>query len=147
MSMKCYQMSKRSQMSTFETDIKAFHLKFQFHQLSVFDKRRLKARAAFIEEERRELEAAIQSGNIEEVADALVDVVYVALGTAYLLKLPFSALWNEVHRSNMAKVRVPRASASKRKTRFDVAKPLGWKKPDIRKVLATALFCLQKPLN
>lgn len=62
--------------------------------------------------------------------DALVDEVYVVLGTAYLHGFNFREAWRRVHAANMAKVRAERASDSKRGSTFDVIKPPGWVAPD-----------------
>jgi len=57
--------------------------------------------------------------------DALVDLVYVAMGTAYLHGFDFDEAWRRVHAANMAKVRGP----SQRSGEYDVIKPEGWKPP------------------
>jgi predicted HAD superfamily Cof-like phosphohydrolase len=66
---------------------------------------------------------------LEDQLDALVDLVYVALGTAYLHGFDFTAAWERVHRANMAKVRATHASQSKRGSTHDVVKPAGWVAP------------------
>lgn len=80
--------------------------------------------------------------NMEEAADALVDLVYVALGTADMMGLPWQKLWNEVQRANMAKERAARAEQSKRGTVYDVIKPHDWVKPDHTDALGTGPFDL-----
>jgi predicted HAD superfamily Cof-like phosphohydrolase len=57
--------------------------------------------------------------------DALVDLVYVAMGTAYLHGFDFAEAWRRVHTANMAKVRGP----SQRSGEYDVIKPEGWQPP------------------
>jgi hypothetical protein len=69
------------------------------------------------------------------LADALVDIVYVAMGTAYMMGLPWQQLWDEVQRSNMDKVRASDASQSKRKNSLDVVKPQGWVGPDLKSII------------
>lgn len=59
--------------------------------------------------------------------DALVDLVYVALGTAYLHGFNFREAWRRVHAANMRKVRGP----SMRSQEYDVVKPPGWVHPDL----------------
>lgn len=66
---------------------------------------------------------------LELQLDALVDLVYVALGTAYLQGFNFREAWRRVHLANMAKVRAEKPSDSKRGTTFDVVKPPGWEAP------------------
>ena len=86
-------------------------------------------RLAFLREELTELEAAHAAGDLAEVADALVDLVYVAVGTALWAGLDFDAHWREVQRANLAKVRTPAPGASRRGHGHDVVKPLGWRPP------------------
>lgn len=43
--------------------------------------------------------------NLEKIADGLIDLVYVAMGTAHLHGLPWPDLWREVQRANMSKER------------------------------------------
>jgi predicted HAD superfamily Cof-like phosphohydrolase len=68
--------------------------------------------------------------NLEEMLDALVDEVYVCLGTAQLHGFNFREAWRRVHAANMRKVRAINAAESKRGTTFDVVKPPGWTPPD-----------------
>jgi len=69
---------------------------------------------------------------LEDQLDALVDMVYVILGTAYLhgYEVRWQEAWDRVHAANMAKVRAASAGDSKRGSTFDVVKPAGWVKPD-----------------
>lgn len=66
-------------------------------------------------------------------ADALVDLCYVALGTAHLSGLDFDAHWAEVQRANMSK---ERGRTAKRDHDLDVCKPEGWVGPDHEAILA-----------
>lgn len=70
-----------------------------------------------------------------QMFDALIDLVYVALGTAHLFGYPWQYGWNEVQRANMTKERATEETASERGGTFDVIKPEGWTPPDIREVL------------
>lgn len=70
------------------------------------------------------------NGEMAKALDALVDLAYVALGTAYLHGFDFQAAWDRVHAANMQKVRAEKAGDSKRGTSFDVIKPPGWVAPD-----------------
>jgi predicted HAD superfamily Cof-like phosphohydrolase len=62
-------------------------------------------RAAIVAEELRELATAVEAGDIVEIADACADIVYGVIGTAVTYGIPFDAVFAEVHRSNMTKVR------------------------------------------
>lgn len=69
--------------------------------------------------------------DIGEQADALIDLVYVAMGTAVMMGLPWQALWDDVQRANMSKVR----GTTKRGHPVDVTKPEGWVGPKTQEIL------------
>lgn len=73
--------------------------------------------------------------SLPDIADGLIDLVYVALGTAHLHGFPWDALFDEVQRANMSKVRATHAEQSRRKSTLDVVKPEGFQPPDIVGVL------------
>lgn len=119
-------------------DVKAFH--YQFGQL-VHNKpvhltlRKLQERLRFLNEElNEEFGAALEPQDLVEQADALVDLVYVALGTAVMLGLPWDELWNDVQRANMAK----EVGIGKRGNLVDVIKPPGWVPPKTLEILMAA---------
>ena len=89
-------------------------------------------RIKFLEEELEEFIDAVRTVDDVKALDALVDIVYVAIGTAYLLDYPFHFGWNEVQKANMLKVR-----KESERSKFDVTKPKGWKAPNIEQVLHT----------
>jgi predicted HAD superfamily Cof-like phosphohydrolase len=91
----------------------------------------LRQRARFLQEELNEFKRAVESQDLVEQADAVADIVYVALGAALLLGLPWEPVWNEVARSNWEKEPASTARAAK-----DAVKPPGWRRPDIAGVLA-----------
>lgn len=68
----------------------------------------------------------------EEEFDALIDIIYVAVGTCVLTGYDLEEGWRRVHEANMMKERVSTVSESKRGSIMDVKKPKGWKKPDLR---------------
>ena len=80
---------------------------------------------------------ASQQPNIylPHVARELIDIVYVALGTAHLHRLPWSRIFRSVHRANMAKTRGLHAPDDEK---LGVMKPPGWQPPDILRVLTAA---------
>jgi hypothetical protein len=96
---------------------------------------RLQERFDFMKEELEEYRLAWHNDDIVEMADALVDLVYVAMGTAHRLGLPWEALWTVIHTSNMRKVRAADRSESKRNSPVDVIKPPDWQPPDLRTIL------------
>lgn len=92
-------------------------------------------RTGFLQEELDELKEALAAGNRVKAFDALLDLAYVAYGTALFLGVD-PAQWHAgmhaVHSCNMAKERVLRAEDSKRGSTFDVRKPPGWVGPEAR---------------
>jgi len=61
-------------------------------------------RVALLQEEVGEFVAASERGDLNGVADALADIVYVAYGTALTYGIDLDAVLREVHRSNMSKL-------------------------------------------
>ena len=97
-------------------------------------------RLKFLEEELRELKEAYENDDLIQVADSLVDLEYVTLGTAHLHGFPYPQLFAEVQRANMEKERCIRQQDSSRGSTWDVIKPAGWRPPNIRGVLLGAGF-------
>ncbi len=122
-------------------DIDAFHKKFKFeknNKVGIPDNNELvNFRTAFLLEELAEYAQAITKKDAAGALDALVDIVYIALGTAWLFNLPFEQAWQEVQRANMSKIRT-KSKSKKRGTSFDVVKPKGWRPPDIEQVIEEA---------
>jgi predicted HAD superfamily Cof-like phosphohydrolase len=73
--------------------------------------------------------------DLPKIFDGLIDLVYVALGTAQLHHFPWADGFAEVQRANMTKERATRAEQSTRGSTFDVVKPAGWTPPNIIEVL------------
>ena len=90
-----------------------------------------------LQEELHELLHAQRDRNLPRIADALADLVYVALGTAHAYGIPFDDVFAEVQRANMEKARVDGAgdARSKRGHAWDIVKPEGWRPPDVKGVL------------
>lgn len=99
---------------------------------TLFAENMLEFRHKFMTEELLEFEQSWDNGDITGMADALADLVYVALGTAHMMGIPFDAIWAEVQRANMTKERSTGADdpRSKRGSALDVVKPEGWTAPD-----------------
>lgn len=96
----------------------------------------LRFRVRFLREELQEFEDALATRDPAKAFDALLDLTYVAMGTAHLLGFPWQEGWDEVQRANMAKVRAkPDGSDSVRNSKWDVVKPSGWTPPNIARVL------------
>lgn len=119
-------------------DIDNFHKKYGFEKnekVNIPDNNELiNFRTAFLMEELAEYTNAITKKDTAGALDALVDIVYIALGTAWLFNLPFEKAWNEVQKANMSKIRA-KDKTGKRGTKFDVIKPKDWKAPNIEKII------------
>ena len=127
-----------SSENKFLYDIRRFHERFQLEYDGPprqLEEEMSNFRIEFLMEELDEYINAADAGNLEAQFDALIDLVYVALGTAYLHGFPFQEGWDEVQRANMSKVRAARPEQSKRSTALDVVKPAGWQGPDIAAIL------------
>lgn len=114
-------------------DVVDFHKKFGIEQPTtpkLLDPPTMDYRLKFLAEETSEIVKGYYTKDLHEVADGLIDLVYVAMGTAYMMGIPWQELWDEVQRANMSKERAPSASYSKRGNSLDVIKPEGWKQPD-----------------
>jgi len=83
-------------------------------------------RNQFMDEELTEYEFAVSLPNREKMLDGLVDLVYVAIGTAYLHGFDFDEAWRRVHEANMKKIAKPSIRSD-----YDVVKPAGWTSPDL----------------
>lgn len=67
------------------------------------DAERIELRKKLIREEVGETLLAIDEGDLVEVADGIADSIVVLVGTALEFGIDLTAVWNEVHRSNMSK--------------------------------------------
>lgn len=115
-------------------DVRAFNKKFGLMQHDVpghLTKRKLRERIEFLEEELKEFKDACTVQDLAEQGDALIDLVYVAIGTAVMMGLPWEHMWQEVQRANMDKVR----GETKRGHLVDCIKPPGWQPPDHARIL------------
>lgn len=122
-------------------DIADFHEKFGLEmpkRPSALSAEMLQFRIKFLQEELDEYIKSSEEGDLEGQFDALIDLVYVAMGTAYLQGFPWKEGWDEVQRANISKERATTAGQSKRGTSLDVIKPPGWIPPDIGFILARA---------
>jgi len=116
-------------------DIKKFHEKFKLEYNG--EPRYLsidlaKFRYTFMSEELEEYRIARRNSDLSGQLDALVDLVYVALGTAYMHGFDFDEAWRRVHEANMKKIKAPSKDASKRGSEYDVVKPVGWVPPYLK---------------
>lgn len=93
-------------------------------------------RFSFMQEELEEFAKAYASQDPASMLDALVDLVYVAIGTAHYMGAPFNVAWDMVHEANMKKVLAPAEGddGHKRGNAEVIRKPAGWQAPDIKEL-------------
>lgn len=125
-------------------DVKDFQTKFSLGDHpqvpSILENNLLDQRIQLMQEELNEFKAASYpaKGRVVDLAgqaDALVDLVYVTLGTVAIMGLPWEKLWDDVHRANMSKVR----GMTHRGHNNDVTKPEGWVGPKTTEILLKAI--------
>jgi len=109
-------------------DLNNFHTKFEFNKESM-TKDKLAFRCDLLMEEVNEMHDAIATKNPEELTDALIDIIYIALGTLDLARVDTAKAWSDVQRANMSKVRGVKPGREQ-SGGFDVIKPFGWTGPD-----------------
>ena len=120
---------------SFYTDVKDFHKAFGQRigeKPELPDEHERDLRYDLLKEEFDEYRTAENDDDLVEIADALADLIYIACGTAVSYGIPLDKVFEEVHRSNMAKLvdgKVLRRADGK------VQKPEGWTPPDIAGVL------------
>lgn len=152
-------------------DVAEFHEKFGISMNPLDDETQYDLRVKRQAEEVKELYDAV---TLEEGADALVDILYIAAGTLHLLgdrdggrtnhpylnkqvihgivetvqsqaiNLPLAELWAEVHSANMRKERGTEGT-SKYGNKFDIVKPEGWVGPDLGAILIAHGFDADTP--
>jgi len=70
------------------------------------DEKTMQLRFDLINEELKELEIAMKTRNLKEVADALTDILYVTYGAGYAYGINLDKCFKEVQRANMSKLGV-----------------------------------------
>ena len=87
-----------------------------------------------IKEEWHELKEAVQAADRVEQLDALIDLLVVTTGALHSMGIDAEAAWNEVMRTNFAKIDPETGKVTKRKD-GKVLKPEGWKPPKLKPFL------------
>lgn len=94
------------------------------------DMAKLKFRVeGLLNEEMGEALEALDEKNAEELVDAHIDLMVIALGNLYLMGVDINKAWKEVYRANMSKKRGTKPGREQ-SGGFDLIKPPGWKAPD-----------------
>jgi predicted HAD superfamily Cof-like phosphohydrolase len=125
--------------------VEAFHNKFGVEMpltLSLMNEETLEFRKKFLQEELDEFLEAHNAGDFITAFDSLLDLTYVAKGTALLMGIDatqWALGFDIVNNANMQKQRAQSASESKRGSALDVIKPPGWEvhkpEPKLKKLL------------
>ena len=68
------------------------------------DNKTMQLRFDLIKEELNELENAMNSKNLVEIADALTDILYVTYGAGFAYGIDLDKCFKEVQRANMSKL-------------------------------------------
>ena len=68
------------------------------------DDKTMQLRFDLIKEELNELEYAMKTKNLKEIADALTDILYVTYGAGYAYGIDLDKCFEEVQRANMSKL-------------------------------------------
>ena len=68
------------------------------------DEKTMKLRYDLIKEELNELEYAMKTKNLKEIADALTDILYVTYGAGFAYGIDLDKCFKEVQRANMSKL-------------------------------------------
>lgn len=82
--------------------------------------------ARFLMEELSELLKAHEQENLVDAADAVADLIYVAMGCAHHMGLPLPQILDVVHQANMGKV----PGSTRRGVSQDAQKPDEWVGPE-----------------
>lgn len=120
-------------MTDWQEDVRKFHEKFDCKigkEPGFADQKTMGLRMALIREEIDELECALNSNDFSDFIDAITDTIYVLLGTSISVGVDLKPIWDEVQRTNIAKI--PGNSRKDGK----VLKPANWSPPDIKGLLS-----------
>jgi predicted HAD superfamily Cof-like phosphohydrolase len=83
------------------------------------------------EEHNEELKEAVANEDTVEVLDALIDILVVTIGAINSIGADAEGAWNEVMRTNFAKVD-PETGKVRRREDGKVLKPEGWQPPNLK---------------
>lgn len=111
--------------------VKAFHQAYSVpvsDQPGKLSEERVAKRKKWMEEE---LDEFAKASTIEDQADAMIDTIYLALGTLVEMGVKPEAVFQIVHEANMSKL-WPDGKPRYRETDGKVIKPPGWKDPQPR---------------
>lgn len=128
-------LKERAGLSGAAAQVREFHTQFGVQIMetpTVPDEMRQGLRKRLITEECLEFLTAWEKRDLVEIADGIADLIYVLLGTALSYGIPIGDVFNEVHRTNMLKVKGSVRDDGK------ILKPEGWQPPNIAGILEAA---------
>ena len=99
----------------------------------IFDKTQYSMYLDLVEEEFDELEAGRIQKEYTEQLDALIDIIVVATGAIHSMGIDPQEAWDEVIKTNLAKID-PATGKVKKRADGKVLKPEGWKPPNLSKL-------------
>jgi predicted HAD superfamily Cof-like phosphohydrolase len=99
-------------------------------QTDVPNKKLSKLYLSLIKEEYKELRDAVKAKDEVEILDALIDLMGVTVGTAHAMGYDAEGAWNEVMKTNFAKID-PETGTVRRREDGKILKPEGWKAPEL----------------
>jgi len=99
-------------------------------QTDVPNKKLSKLYLGLIKEEYKELRDAVKAKDEVEILDALIDIMVVTVGTAHAMGYDAEGAWNEVMKTNFAKID-PETGTVRRREDGKILKPVGWKAPEL----------------
>ena len=83
-----------------------------------------------VREEFMELQEAVEAGDEIETLDALVDILVVTIGAGHSMGANMEGAWDEVMRTNFAKIN-PETGKVRKREDGKVLKPEGWQPPQL----------------
>jgi predicted HAD superfamily Cof-like phosphohydrolase len=86
-----------------------------------------------VEEYKEFVDAVVEDEEVEKL-DACMDMIWVILGFCHMKGYDISGAWDEVVKTNMAKVD-PVTGKVRRREDGKILKPEGWKPPDMKKFI------------
>ena len=119
-------------MPDWQKDVLDFHKKFDCKigdKPDFADEKTMKLRLSLIKEEIDELTEAYNENDFSSFIDAIADSIYVLLGTSISVGVDIKPIWDEVQKTNIAKI--PGNSRKDGK----ILKPDNWTPPDIDNLL------------
>lgn len=112
----------------FTRDMYELYEKYGFLQSSI-TKEQLRFRIETLQvEEMNEMLGALSVDDAEEIVDALIDTIVIAVGTLVMLGVNVEQAWNAVLEANSKKERGVKSTRPE-SGGFDLKKPADWKPP------------------